>query len=135
MTGRFFSALACASLAMSADAALASTNPPRLAAGTYEGSYVCAQGVTRLRLIAARAVGDRQTARFEFGGNDGLPTGVYTVRVRTERNGTIVLTPLSWLSRPADYLMVGARLNQQGATLVGTITNPDCGEVSITRTD
>ena len=94
--------------------------------GVYDGGYMCAQGATRLRLVA-----NRRTARFEFGGNDGLPTGAYTVEVRTERDGTIVLTPQAWLSRPSGYVMVGARLRREGDALIGTITNPNCGEISL----
>jgi hypothetical protein len=104
-----------------------------LPTGVYEGGYVCAQGTTALRLTVRPPAGGQQTARFDFGGNDGLPRGAYLVTVRLDGNGDIALAPLRWLDQPTDYEMVGARLRQNGPELVGTITDPACDNIALRR--
>lgn len=106
-----------------------------LPSGVYEGGYVCAQGTTALRLTVRDAVGGRQTARFDFGGNDGLPIGAYLVAVESDGDDGVVLTPMRWINRPQDYEMVGARLRRNGAELTGSISDPACGNVALRRAD
>lgn len=101
--------------------------------GVYEGGYACAQGVTALRLTVHAQAGGQQAARFDFGGNNGLPRGAYLITVRTDGNGDIVLTPVRWLNQPPDYGMVGARLRQNGQELTGSITDPACGNIALRR--
>ncbi|HST37231.1 MAG TPA: hypothetical protein VLK25_11450 [Allosphingosinicella sp.] len=103
----------------------------RLQPGLYVGEYLCGQGLTALRLAIEDAGGNRQIGVFDFGGNGGLPSGAYTVRVMRDRGGGYTLTPLRWIRRPADYVMVGARLQRRGEQLSGAITDPRCGGVEL----
>ena len=92
---------------------------------------MCAQGLTALRLAVEDSGGGRRIGVFDFGGNDGLPIGVYTVRIARNRHGTWRLTPLRWIRRPEGYGMVGARLRRHGDRLSGTITNALCGGINL----
>lgn len=103
----------------------------RLQPGLYTGEYVCGQGLTALRLAVEDSGGRRQIGVFDFGGNGDLPLGAYTVRVTRNRHGTYRLTPLRWIRRPADYQMVGARLQRRGNRLRGTITDARCGGIHL----
>jgi hypothetical protein len=103
----------------------------RLRPGLYVGEYVCGQGPTALRLAVEDTGGNRQIGVFDFGGNDDVPLGTYTVRVTSDRGGVYRLTPLRWIRRPVDYEMVGARLQWRDDRLSGTITNERCGSIDL----
>jgi hypothetical protein len=104
-----------------------------LPAGIYQGGYVCPQGETALTLTVNEPADGQQTAEFAFGGNGGLPSGAYLVRVRIDGAGDVLLTPQQWLSKPDGYQMVGARLRHDGDQLSGAITNPGCRDVVLRR--
>ena len=104
---------------------------PGLRPGLYTGEYMCPQGLTALRLAVENGGAGRRIGVFDFGGNDAIPTGTYTVRITRNRHGTYRLTPLRWIRRPDGYRMVGARLRRRGLDLVGTITDPDCRGVTL----
>lgn len=103
----------------------------RLRPGLYTGEYLCGQGLTALRLAVENNGGGRRIGVFDFGGNGEIPLGAYTVRVTRNRHGTYRLTPLRWIRRPTDYVMVGARLRRRGDRLSGTITDARCGDINL----
>jgi hypothetical protein len=104
-----------------------------LPAGIYQGIYVCPQGETALTLTVSERGDGQQTAEFAFGGNAGLPTGAYLVRVLVDRAGGIALIPQHWLRKPDGYEMVGARLRRDGEQLSGTIVNSACRDIGLHR--
>lgn len=134
MSNRWFSdrgrALALPAILVAGALAAPAAAQQRLPPGLYTGEYVCGQGRTALRLAVENS-GGRQIGVFDFGGNSGLPLGTYTVRITRNRSGAYRLRPLRWIRRPADYFMVGARLNRRGNRLTGTITNAQCGEINL----
>jgi hypothetical protein len=106
---------------------------PALPAGIYQGTYVCPQGETALTLTVSAPADGQQSAEFAFGGNAGLPTGAYLVRVLVDQAGGIVLIPQQWLRKPDGYEMVGARLHRDGDQLSGTIVNSACRDIGLHR--
>jgi hypothetical protein len=119
------------SLALALAAATPAAAQQPLRPGLYTGDYVCAQGLTALRLAVEDAGGGRRIGVFDFGGNGDLPIGAYTVRITRNRYGSYRLTPLRWIRRPEGYEMVGARLRRHGNRLSGTITNALCGGINL----
>jgi hypothetical protein len=111
----------------------------------WQGTYVCAQGPTALRLaIEQRCVasGCEVGAVFEFGPapqNPGIPHGSYRMRGEINENdhGEPVLTlhPEAWIEQPANYMMVGLSATSDAAqqNMRGRIDNPSCGELSLQR--
>jgi predicted aspartyl protease len=104
----------------------------------WEGSYLCVQGPTNLRL-KARAFPDRTIeAIFEFGpihGNNNIPTGSFLLRgINHNSGGLLQLTPVRWISQPVGYSMVGlsgvvSELTYSGAIIGGQ----SCGSFSVSR--
>lgn len=112
----------------------------------WEGTYVCAQGVTAVKLaIEQRCVasGCEVAAVFDFGPtpqNQKVPHGAYRLRgdVNENERGEPVLTlkPDAWIEQPPNYFMVGltATTDASQQTMHGRIDNPSCGELSLQRT-
>jgi hypothetical protein len=124
-------ALALSSVLVPAALTTPAAAQQRLQSGIYVGEYVCGQGSTALRLAIENSGGGRLIGVFDFGGNGDIPLGAYTVRITRNRYGTYRLTPLRWIRRPADYVMVGARLRRRGGQLSGTITDARCGGIHL----
>ena len=129
------------------------TNPPEPVAATpndwhseWRGTYVCAQGPTALHLVLDRTCppgSDCEIAGvFEFGplaSNPNVARGAFHVTgtIATNDADELVLTvsPGAWIERPADYLAVGftARSDRARKRLRGTISDPWCGKLDLTR--
>lgn len=78
----------------------------------YRGVYVCGQGLTALRLrVLGTLPNGRRSVLFSFDAprdNPGVPTGSFTMQGRLSlRRGVMKLSPVSWVSRPPGWLMVG----------------------------
>jgi hypothetical protein len=130
--------------------ALSATQPVQATSGRHmiwEGTYVCAQGRTALRLSMDRTC-DRDGREcslegvFDFGpiaANPGVPHGAYRVTgtMTTNAHGQWVFTfvPRSWIDHPANYVMVGftGTTDDGHLTLHGAIDNSSCGDVALTR--
>jgi len=107
----------------------------------WEGHYVCAQGKTALTLTLEGGP-DALTGTFEFGPlpeNPGVPHGKYTLRGKAIRIGDgiydVELAPGQWIEHPDSYYMVGLRAtsSREHDTLMGRITDRNCGEVMLSR--
>ncbi len=145
MSRRKFAAIACAAAlagtvalaAVAAGPAAAQTNSAGLA-GTWRGSYTCAQGLTALTLVITGA-GENLAARFEFSAhpsNPGVPSGSFTLAGRFEaKTGEITLTPVSWIDRPPDYQMVplSGRVRDGGRAIAGRVLTEGCSSFSVER--
>jgi hypothetical protein len=120
------------------DARADTIRPP--IAGEWTGKYICAQGVTALRLSIAQGEGQAITATFNFGPlpeNPEVPTGAYRM------TGTydpamrhMKLSGAKWIDAPFGYVMVGldGRMTESGRTISGHV--PDllsCSDFEIHR--
>lgn len=108
----------------------------------YQGYYACIQGLTALSLQFVGPINDsRQTAIFKFGPtlhNQGVPVGAFIVRGTLYlQSGELDLRPVSWLSQPPGFVMVGlsGRSNDGGHTFEGDVLSGlNCTKFSIHRT-
>jgi serine/threonine protein kinase len=102
------------------------TLSPAVLTGTWEGSYVCSQGETGVRLVIQAAAAGTLTATFNFfavPSNPGVPSGSYTM-TGTYSSAGVTLTQDQWISQPAGYSMVdiiASPPSQGGKILKGTI--------------
>lgn len=78
------------------------------AAGTWNGTYTCNQGLTGLTLTVSGR-GSSLTAEFAFyattGGSPSVPSGSFHMTGTTQPRG-VQLVKGSWVSRPGNYEMV-----------------------------
>lgn len=107
----------------------------------YTGYYVCAQGITGLVLQILR-VNDEASPSvvFKFGptaSNPAVPSGAFLLRGTVGLNGgELSLRPVSWLSRPFGYVMVGLQgaSNDGGDTFEGSVlSGVGCTDFSVHR--
>jgi tetratricopeptide (TPR) repeat protein len=106
------------------------TPQPSIIAASWQGSYVCGQGVTGLNIIVTGASDYTITAIFDFyplPGNANVPSGSFTMTGKYSATG-VFLTPVQWLVQPRGYGMVGlsGQLTSGGQVLSGTVTGLDC---------
>ena len=106
----------------------------------YRGTYTCSQGDTNLTLQFLRpSPGSEAVAVFKFGPSSpkkSIPSGAFLLRgVADLDNGKLDLHPLSWLSKPPGYVMVGLTGNSDDGekTFKGQILFPGCTKFSVTR--
>ncbi|WP_198372476.1 hypothetical protein [Roseomonas rosulenta] len=128
-----------AAAALLAAALLATPAAAQDPAGTWRGDYICGQGNTALALtIEARKEGGL-SALFHFeaaADNPGVPTGCFEMQGRfTPTTGAMVLGPLHWLRRPANYVMIGldGQLSADGAEIQGLVQGPGCSFFRVHR--
>jgi hypothetical protein len=107
--------------------------------GTWRGNYICAQGMTALALTIEPRKDGSLTALFHFEAvpdNPDVPTGCYEMQGRfTPATNQVALTPLRWLRRPPDYVMVGleGRLAPDGGQIEGLVQGPGCSFFRVQR--
>lgn len=105
--------------------------------GTWQGTYVCAQGLTALSLdVTAQPNGDL-TATFDFSAvpsNPSVPTGSYSMTGHFYP-GSVVLRQNQWINHPSGYDMVdvvGSPPSAGADVFNGSI--PQCpGAISLRR--
>ncbi len=109
-------------------------------AGTWTGTYVCAQGNTAVSLtITPEGDGPRVGALFHFEAvpdNPDVPTGCYEMAGEYDAlRRRLRLSPWRWLRRPPAYVMVGldGLLSPDGSTLAGQVKGPGCSDFLVTR--
>lgn len=106
--------------------------------GTWQGSYVCAQGLTGLRLtIEAGPSPGEVRALFSFfplSTNPGVPRGSYYMR-GAYTSGWLRLEGYQWIQRPYGYVMVGlvAQVDPGDDHIHGSVNNASCGDFSLER--
>jgi clan AA aspartic protease (TIGR02281 family) len=94
----------------------------------YQGQYFCLQGTTSLTIQMLKPeAGSEAAAIFRFGpssANPSVPYGAFLLRgIMDLRGGRLDLRPLSWLSQPPGYVMVGlsGTSSDGGSTFDGTV--------------
>lgn len=97
--------------------------------GTWEGTYSCGQGPTKLILTIDPGTRTPLKATFDFSApatNPDVPSGSFTL-TGTVRNDTLTLDPDKWITRPPGWEMVGltGKIGPSG-TIEGNITNAAC---------
>ncbi|TDC57152.1 hypothetical protein E1281_05800 [Actinomadura sp. KC345] len=106
--------------------------------GTWEGTYTCNQGLTRLRLTLVQRSTGTVTGIFRFSPDSSNPTalsGAYTVR-GTVIGSSVRLNGDNWISRPGDYVMVSLSGRISSANpdqLQGTVIGSGCSTFSVQR--
>jgi hypothetical protein len=109
----------------------------------WEGTYVCAQGVTGLHLELDIASSGVTTGVFEFYGvrenPNAVPRGSYRLRGKLTMveagSFALELQPDAWIVQPPGYVMVGlqATSDRERRSMTGRITNPSCGAMKVSR--
>ncbi|HEY8526642.1 MAG TPA: hypothetical protein VIL48_16860 [Acidimicrobiales bacterium] len=114
----------------------AETNPDSLT-GVWEGTYVCTQGETDLRLTIDDRGDGGVGAAFEFRTSDDR-AGRYSM-VGNRDGGTLTLDGHEWLEEVPNFHMVGLRADLEGRedteTLSGTVEGEGCTEFTAERVD
>ena len=112
--------------------AVAGPNGP---AGTYTGTYECAQGPTALSLSITSAPDRSLTAMFHFYGlasNPQFPEGCFSMRGSYDpSSGAVLLYAGAWLLRPHNFVSVDLRGQLAGDTLTGIVVHSGCGSFSL----
>jgi clan AA aspartic protease (TIGR02281 family) len=109
-------------------------------ASQYDGHYSCAQGMTSLTIqLLKPEIGSQASAIFKFGpspANPSVPFGAFLLRGTVNPNGgRLELQPLSWLSQPPGYVMVGLSgiSSDRGRSFEGMVYGVGCTAFSINR--
>ena len=108
-------------------------------AGTWIGSYTCAQGVTALDLSLTADGGNRVRGIFHFASlppRHQVPEGCFRMAGRFDpQTGALTLAPGEWLRRPPGYVTVGLRgvVTPDGGTLAGRVEGPGCTSFTLRR--
>ena len=109
--------------------------PPPSFAGTWLGSYTCAQGLTGLTLTIASTATGALSATFSFyslPGNPSVPAGSFAMKGQAGRD-SLSLTQDHWLQQPPRYAMVDLVGTLQGTTLSGIIFGGGCSTFTVER--
>lgn len=101
--------------------------------GTWEGTYVCAQGETGMRLVVDQPADEITVAAvFEFfpvPSNPDTDPGSYRMTGLVE-SGQLTFVGEEWIERPPGYvlvdLMVTSTVTEGVDTLSGVVTDPAC---------
>lgn len=98
--------------------------------GTWQGSYICNQGLTGLTLTVAPTKDGSARGVFRFyqvDENPGVPDGCFAMSGTVSGNG-IQLQAEAWLYRPKHYVTVdlAGTLSPDGTSLAGSIFGPNC---------
>lgn len=107
----------------------------------WEGTYVCNQGLSAVKLTLDVGPANDVIARYDFGpvpSNPSVPQGAYLLTgslVSEGRNGfSGELTDSEWIVRPPAYFMVPLAIETgDGKSMTGTIRHPSCTSFQATR--
>jgi len=116
-------------------------DPPSYSVWT--GKYLCAQGVSTVRLRIEAAPDGSATATFEFGPHDDNPNPVargsfqLTGALFVDDKGLleVKMAPDHWIDQPPNYYMVGFNASSDAGQRVmrGKIENSSCDWIEVTR--
>jgi len=113
--------------------------------GTWQGTYICAQGLTNLKLVIAAKSTTDIDAVFLFSAHASNPTvpsgsfrmkGVYTIFNSSEIPNTLELKATNWISRPSGYMTVDLQgnLTPSDRRIVGNVLNaPGCSKFDVSK--
>lgn len=106
--------------------------------GVWRGAYVCYQGRTGMTLVLGRYEDGTVDGVMHFypteSGSPDVPRGTYVVRA-TRNGGRVVMTPVIWLERPTDYVMVGLSgfIDKNTGLLTGKMQFDGCTDFALAR--
>jgi hypothetical protein len=101
---------------------------------SWEGTYVCAQGPSRVMLRIGRVDGGIIDAVFEFAVPQQRVVGSYQVRGEVDEDGsTVAFSPGRWIDQPPNYIPVGFRGTLSDATFAGRMDHASCGRITLQR--
>ena len=109
------------------------------ATGSWQGTYVCPQGVTNLTLDIDAATANRVTAVFTFAAaasNPGVPAGCFEMAGKfNAQTHHLMLEPGRWLLKPTGFITVGLSgdISPDGVSMSGQIISPGCGAFYLQR--
>lgn len=104
------------------------TQDASLLTGRWQGSYICSQGVTGLTVKLQGNKNGDIVGVFEFyplPQNPRIQAGTYTVSGKYLSNNQLLLSPVNWVNRPSNYIMVS--LNGHASTTHFNGVSPECG--------
>lgn len=106
-------------------------------AGTWSGTYHCAQGASRLKLTLAPISANEVDGVFEFIGLQQAAAGVQgAYRMSGEVSaGQVILKAGPWLRQPPGYITVGLQgwLFGNASRLAGRVLGPACRTFDLER--
>lgn len=113
--------------------------------GVWEGSYICGQGRTFLRLTLDGSWDGQVSGTFFFssvswsgGQNLTVPDGSFRVAGRLDDSGNLTLNGVSWIQQPENYSMVNLSgrvlRDSKGPFLRGSVSGVSgCSEWEVGR--
>ena len=121
-------------------AACSSPSEASTLTGTWNGTYVCVQGETGLRLTINANSDGKLTATFSFyavPSNPGVPSGAFTMTGSFTANGEN-FSMAHWIRQPAGYVMVNLSAGppENGGTVLNgnvSATGGDCSTFSVKK--
>ncbi|MCX4545724.1 serine/threonine protein kinase [Streptomyces sp. NBC_01565] len=118
----------------------ASVSQPLPVVGSWQGTYLCGQGLTRLDLTITSPGGHALEAVFAFSAhpdNPGVPNGSFTM-TGSFQNGRMTLRGDRWINQPPGYLMVDLEAGVTGprpALISGAVISSvaSCSQFMVSR--
>jgi hypothetical protein len=106
--------------------------------GTWDGTYICSQGETGLKLTVNATSDGKLTATFNFfavPSNPGVPTGDYTMTGSYSANAEN-FTMGHWTKQPTGYEMVNLSAgppSNGGTVLSGKVSTAGCSTFTVKK--
>jgi hypothetical protein len=112
--------------------------------GTWDGSYICGQGLTKLRLVIEAKSTTEINAVFLFSPhpqNPNVPSGrfrmVGTLEVfkSSDIPDLLDLKATTWINRPSGYMTVDLRgdISKSQRKITGNVVNPGCSTFEVIK--
>jgi hypothetical protein len=112
--------------------------------GTWEGSYTCRQGLTRLKLVISAKSTKNIDAVFMFSAhprNPGIPSGRFRMEgtlegfTSPEMPDLLDLRGVTWINQPSGWIMVDLRgdVSSSQQRITGNVQSPGCSTFEVTK--
>ncbi|MGB3208384.1 MAG: hypothetical protein WBB28_25650 [Crinalium sp.] len=125
----------------------ADTSPAKILNGNWEGTYVCGQGLTKLKLILQAENDHNVNAIFNFSAhysNPSVPSGSFRMKGTyqefddlPEGSNLLDLKATSWVERSNGYETVDllGTIIDAGKKIVGRVDTPNCSNFELIKRD
>ncbi len=113
--------------------------------GTWQGTYICAQGLTNIKLVIAAKSPSKINAIFLFyanANNQTVPSGSFRMEGNLKRLNSpeipdvLELKATEWISRPSGYITVDLQgnIDYSQNRIVGNVLNtPGCSNFDVVK--
>lgn len=112
--------------------------------GTWQGTYICRQGLTNLKLIIKAKTPTNINAVFIFSANASNPTvpsgsfrmkGTYENFKDADISNRLELKATDWISQPSGWVTVDLQGNVSSSEkrIVGNVLHPDCTKFDVVK--